>query len=458
MELRLSLYHFIQNNSPTTIDYIKKIENSFYSGSIGERVALLFIPLPCLYDTLKQSALATKYWVRLNFKEAFSETTKVAKTAALVVFLVFSTPINLFFPNSLWKAPQPVQTPLNPLTNEDFIPEEFDSLTLEVNDVLKTMIQILKEPSDSTRDLDFMLNLSINDKINVNRIISRLNAIFSYNNYQFHKKFVFKFICEFFSAFENNERLKSRALASIETYINASIRTSKDQTPKLLIYLFCLHKIEGELRGKSFPILLNFLVRAFKTYTLDSVVKEDINHEFLEEREELQLVLYTQLQLAESLDLLLLVDNVSDNEYVFNESTSLIDLNHIKKEVNESYVDSLFECDLFQELLNQDPIKKRMLDEKMSFHQNEINILEEKYNELKNQYDSMVRSEKIAIEQKYRRSYEELLEQKRIFPVETQTSFLRMASEAGFCKEDIRALQRKIRREWIEDILRESIN
>lgn len=431
MNLRLNFYLFIQNNSPATINYINEIENSFHSRSIGKRLALLFLPLPSVYDTVRHSGLAAKHWVCLNFKEACNETTKITKTAALVVFLVFCTPINFVFPNCLWKAPEPEQPRSNSLRNENTNTNKPEKKSNDFNDSidpeLKKNIELLRVSSNRPPNLDFMLDLSFDDKKNVTTFIQKLEKIFNLNKFISNKNLVFNFVCELFYAFKDNEQLQGSALAAISTHIE----TCEDQTLKLLNILFCMHKIENlnsKANTKSFQNKLKILVSAFKCYTLDSIIKQKIKYLYLKNDEELELSLYMQIKLADSLELPVLIKTMNNDECTIERYSSIINQSEeIKNEVNNTYFDSLFESEIFQALLEKNPNENKQFNSKQSL---ELDSLYDEFDILSSQLFDIKKDKG-----------------------ELSPEFLDQQILINQKNAQIKDLQRKLKREWIEEVL-----
>ncbi|GAB4235642.1 MAG: hypothetical protein Tsb0021_15240 [Chlamydiales bacterium] len=281
--------------------------------------------------------------------------------------------------------------------------------------------------SNRPPNLDFMLDLSFDDKKNVTTFIQKLEKIFNLNKFISNKNLVFNFVCELFYAFKDNEQLQGSALAAISTHIE----TCEDQTLKLLNILFCMHKIENlnsKANTKSFQNKLKILVSAFKCYTLDSIIKQKIKYLYLKNDEELELSLYMQIKLADSLELPVLIKTMNNDECTIERYSSIINQSEeIKNEVNNTYFDSLFESEIFQALLEKNPNENKQFNSKQSL---ELDSLYDEFDILSSQLFDIKKDKG-----------------------ELSPEFLDQQILINQKNAQIKDLQRKLKREWIEEVL-----
>ncbi|GAB4235635.1 MAG: hypothetical protein Tsb0021_15230 [Chlamydiales bacterium] len=293
--------------------------------------------------------------------------------------------------------------------------------------ILKWQLEQIQKLASKEFDLQHVLDLPLDRKRDIRDSLGKILNSLRYHRLNTYKAPICDLLGEIYSLFKINEPFKDQALFYIRMYIG----NCEDQSLKLINILNGFYEIE-KLRKQtpSFKESLKILAGVYRGLQLDEVIKKRLkNHEH--ENEELEIALHMQIHLAQELGLLVFCPQLLFDNYISLYFQDIIEQEQeIVDEVKESYVDGLFDNEVFENLLKDENNQsyRNRLDQLLNSSE-ELNQLNEELGALMEQY-----SEK--------KNYGEF-----------SNEFLSYQIALNTKGAEVAALQRKIRTEWVDSIL-----
>jgi hypothetical protein len=210
-------------------------------------------------------------------------------------------------------------------------------------------LELWKTYANSQEDLSFLLSQDSHTISTLQEFLFRLSKT---RDFQRNQHQLAQIVCAMLADLKKNDEYKTHFLAEAES----NNRRCQDRTAMTFNVLFTLWKIYSLDLFADTKDKLDLFVKAAKTICLRKhiaqVISNHCRHTHSIENESVEIYLYVETQLKQSLDLLSPIDFNAYADTIGRKS--YIHLEEIKRYVQDHYLDELVELDRFIELAKTD--------------------------------------------------------------------------------------------------------